>query len=91
MKNIDLILHFFRLSSDQLEKYSTIFKETVESLGDAHGDEQLDFMCKYLSILHKNTKRPSKEYNECQECIKQILAMRANHYKVPYDCIFLKL
>lgn len=86
-----MVFVFFRISTNQLEKYSAIFKEKVESLGDAHGDEQLDFMCKYLSILHKNTRRPSKEYNECQECIKQILAMRANHYRVPYDSIFLKL
>jgi hypothetical protein len=35
----------------------------------------------HLVLLDKYIKRPWKEYNDCQETIKQCFAMTANYYK----------
>lgn len=40
----------------------------------------IQFLNSHLSFLHKNVKRPCREYCECQEAIKEILCMTADKF-----------
>lgn len=64
----------------EVEKSSKAFREVLEDIICGKTEGKLPFLCSHLKLLHKAVKRPWKEYNECQEAIKQCLSLQANHY-----------
>lgn len=59
----------FKKQSRQLHKIIAYLTDN-----DCHdGLQYMDFLYSYLSFLHKNVKKPWKEYCNCQETLKEIL------------------
>lgn len=64
----------------EVEKSSTAFRKLLEDIICGKTEGKLQFLCSHIKLLHRAIKRPWKEYNECQEAIKQCLSLQANHY-----------
>lgn len=85
--NFCFLLFVYRVDITKLKSSSKLFRKIISEPLNLCTDEHFEFLLKYLSLLHNSVIRPSKEYNECQESIKQIMAYRANHYTLK-DIVF---
>ncbi|XKL63349.1 hypothetical protein PGB90_005713 [Kerria lacca] len=79
-KNTEYLLN--KSDKKKFHKYITTRNNNIDS-----ANEKLKFLCKYLSILHKNIERPFKEYWDCQALIEEIISMRGNKYNSNTDLI----
>jgi len=43
--------------------------------------EALPILLEHLSFLDKNITRPIREYNDCQEAVKQCYSVEGNSYR----------
>lgn len=66
----------------QLRESSELFDRTIQKVIQSRVEEPslLYTLYEHLTLLYENVKRPWKEYNDCQEAIKQCLALKSNHY-----------
>ncbi|KAJ9579142.1 hypothetical protein L9F63_024750 [Diploptera punctata] len=67
----------------ELQMSSEEFSHNIELVltgGSIDWNEVAKKLIKYLILLDKNIHRPWKEYNDCQEALKQCFAMTANCY-----------
>ncbi|KAK9498328.1 hypothetical protein O3M35_002986 [Rhynocoris fuscipes] len=68
------------VNKEEVEKSSIKFKEVLKEINIGETEGKLPFLYEHLKLLHKSIVRPWKEYNQCQEAIKQCLSVQANHY-----------
>ncbi|BES94045.1 unnamed protein product [Nesidiocoris tenuis] len=71
LTNLDVAAAIDEKSRQFTEMLATITK-------NQSSEEDFVLLKEYLLLLHCNVKRPWKEYNKCQEAIKQHLSLRAN-------------
>ena len=64
----------------ELHKMSKNYKKAFESVLQGSFSEALPVLLDYLNFLDMNVKRPVREYNDCQEAIKQCLSGMANYH-----------
>jgi hypothetical protein len=68
----------------KIEKSSEEFSQNLQHVVSGEGchwEELAQKLVCHLLLLDKFIQRPWKEYNDCQEAIKQCFAMTANCYK----------
>ena len=65
-------LHFSRLQ----KKYKKAFDQVLQG----HYSEALPVLLEHLTFLDNHFQRPLREYNDCQEAIKQCYSAMANAY-----------
>jgi len=63
------------------QKYSKQYKKSFEAVLQGKFSETLPQLLEHLEFLDLNITRPFKEYNDCQEAIKQCYSAMGNYYK----------
>ena len=66
-------------------KLSKNYRKSFDAVLQGSFGEALPILLEYLNFLDLNFKRPVRDYNECQEAIKQCLSGLANFYS-PKAC-----
>ena len=59
-----------------------LYKKAFDNVLQGHFEEALPVLLAHLKFLDLNMERPLREYNDCQEAIKQCYSAIANCYKV---------
>lgn len=78
---------FFRVDVQQLELLSKMFNNWLTDPLNSTITNEHKFLCDYLMLMHASIRKPWKTYLECQEALRQILTLRANHYVYYSDLI----
>ena len=56
------------------------YRKAFENVLQGHYEEGIPILKEYLSYLDNNVKRPIRDYNDCQEALKQCWSALANSY-----------
>ena len=64
-----------------VNKSSKTFKKTFDNVLQGQLNESLPTLLEHLKILDNHVSRPFKEYNDCQEAMKQCYSVEANSVK----------
>jgi len=67
----------------EANKMSKAFKKNFEAVLQGNFVEPVRPMLDYLKYLDGHVARPLREYNDCQEALKQCYSATANNYKAP--------
>ena len=62
-------------------KSSKVFKRTFDAVLAGSYQESLPQLLEHLKLMDSTIVRPLREYNDCQEAIKQCYSAMANCYK----------
>lgn len=62
------------------EKFRCSLQSVLSGKCDAYGD-----LVEHLKLLHRNVRKPWKEYNDCQEALKQCFSLFGNYYATQSD------
>lgn len=65
----------------ETHKMSKNYRKAFDSVMQGSYSEALPVLIDYLNYLDQNIKRPVREYNDCQEAIKQCYSAMANSYQ----------
>ena len=75
---------------NNIEKFSEQFAQNLEHVVSGKGcywEELAQKLVCHMQLLDRFIQRPWKEYNDCQEAIKQCYAMTANCYVYKLNAI----
>lgn len=65
---------------NEFHKMTKTYKKAFESVLQGHYEDAIPVLKEYLSYLDSNVKRPIRDYNDCQEALKQCWSALANSY-----------
>ena len=66
----------------ELAKSQKSYRRAFEQVLQGEFEEALPVLLEHLRFLDKHISRPLREYNDCQEAIKQCYSAMANSYRV---------
>ena len=66
----------------ELAKSSKAYKKSFDAVLNGSYTDALPTLLDHLTFLDANIARPLREYNDCQEAIKQCYSATANCYKI---------
>ena len=65
---------------NEFHKMTKQYKKAFENVLQGHYEDAVPILKEYLSYLDNNVKRPIRDYNDCQEALKQCWSALANSY-----------
>ncbi len=65
---------------NEFHKMTKQYRKAFENVLQGHYDEAVPVLREYLSYLDNNVKRPIRDYNDCQEALKQCYSAMANSF-----------
>lgn len=65
---------------NEFQKMTKQYRKAFENVLQGHYEEAIPILKEYLSYLDNNVKRPIRDYNDCQEALKQCWSAIANSY-----------
>ncbi|TRY76319.1 hypothetical protein TCAL_12027 [Tigriopus californicus] len=65
----------------KLQKSSKLYKKSFENVLQGNFQDALPILLEHLRFLDQFIARPFREYNDCQEAIKQCYSATANCYR----------
>ena len=65
---------------NEFHKMTKQYKKAFDNVLQGHYEEGIPILKEYLSYLDNNVKRPIRDYNDCQEALKQCWSALANSY-----------
>lgn len=72
------------IDSDKLQKQSKKLYKIISEIQtkNCNGLQYIQFLYSHLMFLHKNIKKPWREYCDCQETIKEVLFITADQFVI---------
>jgi len=65
---------------NEFHKMTKQYRKAFENVLQGHYDDAVPILREYLSYLDNNVKRPIRDYNDCQEALKQCWSAVANAF-----------
>ena len=65
---------------NEFHKMTKQYRKAFENVLQGHYEDAVPILKEYLSYLDNNVKRPIRDYNDCQEALKQCWSALANSY-----------
>ncbi len=65
---------------NEFHKMTKQYRKAFENVLQGHYEDAIPILREYLSYLDNNVKRPIRDYNDCQEALKQCWSAIANSY-----------
>lgn len=65
---------------NELHRLSKQYRKAFEAVLQANHSEAVPTLIEYLTYLDQNVRRPLRDYNDCQEALKQCYSSEANTY-----------
>lgn len=65
---------------NEFHKMTKLYRKAFENVLAGHYEDAIPILKEYLSYLDNNVKRPIRDYNDCQEALKQCWSALANSY-----------
>ena len=65
---------------NEFHKMTKQYRKAFENVMQGHFEDAIPILKEYLSYLDNNVKRPIRDYNDCQEALKQCWSALANSF-----------
>ena len=65
---------------NEFHKMTKQYRKAFDSVMQGHYEDAIPILREYLSYLDNNVKRPIRDYNDCQEALKQCWSAIANSF-----------
>jgi hypothetical protein len=65
---------------NEFHKMTKQYRKVFDTVLQGHYEDAIPVLKEYLSYLDSNVKRPIRDYNDCQEALKQCYSALANSY-----------
>ena len=65
---------------NEFHKMTKQYRKAFDSVLQGHYEDAIPILKEYLSYLDNNVKRPIRDYNDCQEALKQCWSALANAF-----------
>ena len=75
VENNDFVFYFYFLV-----KSSKVYKKSFDGVLSGQYEESLPTLLQHLKLMDSSISRPLREYNDCQEAIKQCYSALGNSY-----------
>ena len=65
---------------NEFHKMTKQYRKAFDNVLQGHYEDAIPILKEYLSYLDNNVKRPIRDYNDCQEALKQCWSALANAF-----------